>query len=1001
MFFALLLQVPLATIPGEVCDLAPDPFGPSGAGFYATTEGEIGRFDPAGQLTQILPAGSFPAALRATYPAPSGDLIVLDELGDLYRLPQATGPATLYYDDLFLVQEPTDLVVDDAGVALLACRTISTGTFAVAHVSPDGQEWAYLDVANQPLALSPDSSGVDYVMSDGQGFLQAFEELHEAPRTTVLTSATGFATATLDGDLAVEEDGDVWFIAGNQLRFLDRSTNITSLALTAPGPLRGVLIAPASSGLGHSVFYSGGAGGSTLWEGPACGPPVPAFTASFGPVPGRGAQRAFSGMNIFDLTTDLTGNLLLAGDLWGAEQAVRRLTIPGFQNSVIAGPADGISGRLEGAAVTPGGQIVAVTSAGVVHTVDEDPLGTVVSTTFNDPNNVIVRAKDLAIGRQGQVWIADWRAYQQGAIQHVDASGQLTTLHANLETRGLAPDPFGAKLLLTEWIGEGFEGRIQSLNVITAQTETLPSMGDLNISNGGVWADGDLLVDARGDTYVACEDEFSVLRHDREHDVKVRVSSGYLNRPAGLALAPASSPGTSATGWSLYVAERNFIWEVDDALPPGPSGLDPFAPAAGTLLGWTRPEHGSPADVIRDPASSDLLAVTDAGYLLRYSLGSVEPASVLRGPADGLPVALSSITATQDGRLAAVSRQGTVLRIDTWAGYAVSTLFTDPQNLVIDAVELVAEPSGDFLLLEADPTVFQGGRIWRLAGTSLSEVADTHHGQAGMLDPTSGELWVLERGRDGEGGEILRVDLSEAPVRAGHARSFPFRTFFGERGSGGLAMNAGGDAFVLEGATGRVWKLDRASGAVLPVGGQYSRPRSATVSVGRSGIAGPGGASLFVLDGPAIYEHGIEGTAPGLLTANLGLPRADLTAPARRVFPGFNSIRVEEPGSAGLTFAILSGFSGKLPGLPLDVNLLFPLNFDSMFQLSGSSVLPDFSGTLDGAGVSPATTGVQLPATIPISSTGLFLDLAWVALDITVPSLIGFRGATAQVYLGL
>ena len=798
----------------------------------------------------------------------------------------------------------------------------------------------------------------------------------------------------------MEADGDVWFIAGNQLRFLDRSTNITSLVLTAPGPLRGVLIAPASNGFGHSVFYSGGTGNSTLWEGPACDPPAPTFTSSFGPVPGRGTQRAFSGMNIFDLTVDLSGNLLLAGDLWGAEQAVRRLTIPGFQNSIIAGPADGISGKLEGAAVTPGGQIVAVTSDGVVHTVNEGPGGTVVSTTFTDPNNVIVRAKDLAIGRQGQVWIADWRGYQQGAIQRVDANGQITTLHTNLESRGLAPDPFSAELLLTEWIGEGFEGRVQSLNALTAQTETVPSMDELNISNGGVWADGDLLVDARGDTYVACEDEFSILRHDREHDVKVRVSSGYLNRPAGLALAPASDPAASATGWSLYVAERNFIWEIDDALPPGPGGLDPFAPPAGSLLGWARPEHGNPTDVIRDPASSDLLAVTDAGYLLRYPLGSVEPASVLRGPADGLPVSLTSITATPDGRLAAVSRQGTVLRIDTWAGYAVSTLFTDPQNLVVDATELVAESSGDLLLLEADPTILPGGRIWRLQGTSLVEIGDTHHGQAGALDPASEELWVLERGRDSEGGEILRVDFSEVPARAGHARTFPFRTFFGERGSGGLALNAEGDAFVLEGATGRVWKLDRATGAVDPVGGQYSRPRSATVSFGRGGIAGTEGASLFVLDGPAIYEHGIEGTTPSVSTPLLALPSADLTAPSRRVFPGFNSIRVEEPGSAGLTYAILAGFSGKLPGLPLDVNLLFPLNFDPMFQLSGSPVLPNFSGTLDGAGVSSPSTGVQLPATLPIATTGLFLDLAWVALDITVPSLIGYRGATTQIYLG-
>lgn len=1002
MTLALLLQIPLATIPGEISDLAPDPIGPGGAGFYTTTQGEVGRFDPSGLVTPILAAGSLPAELRAAYPTPTGDLLILDQFGDLHSLPGTTGPAALVYDDQFLTQLPTDLVVDDAGVAMVSCRTISPGTFAVVHVSPDGEDWAYLHIEDEPVALAPDSTGTSFVMSDGQGFFQSLDKPNGASRTIAIAPTSGFSSAAFDGDIAVENDGDFWFVAGNQLRFFDRSTGLTSTEVTSPDLLRGVVIAPAPGG-GHAVFYAGGSGTSTLWRGPASDPPAPVFAQSLGPVPSRGTMRTFSGLNIFDMTVDPSGNLLIGGDNFGAIEEVRRVTIPDFTTTTVAGPADGINNRLEGVAVARDGRILAVDSSGVVFSIEETAGNPIVTTPFVDPTNAIVRAKDLALGRQGQMWIPDITAFRQGAIRRIDPSGQVDTPLLTLESRGVASDPFTGQLISTEWVNSGFNGRLVSLDIPTGQVSVNATMDDLNISNGEVWADGDLLVDARGDIYVSCEDEFSILRYDREHDVRVRVSSGYLNRPSGLALAAASQPQSSATGWSLYVATRNFIFEVDDALPPAPSDLDPFAPPVGALLGWARPEHGEPVDVVADPVSTDLLAITDAGFLLRFEQGSEQPGSVLRGPADGLPPTLTALTATPDGRLAAASAQGTIFVFDTFAGFAVSTDFTDPLNQLFDVSGLEPGPSGELIVIESDPTTDEGGRLWQLQGGTLTPLGDTHHGIDGRIDPLSGqELWVLERGRDGEGGEILRVDLSRSLPVSGHLRTDPFRTFFGDRNAGDLALNAEGDAFVIEGATGRIHRIDRATGSIEMIAGQYDSPRGATIAFSpRGGLDGTGGASLFVADGPVIYEHGIQGGVPGSMPPGTTPIATDLTTPARRVFPGFNRVQINAPGSAGLTYAIFAGLSGKLPGLPLAPDETLPLNFDPLFQLGGSSLFPDFFGVLDGGGNSPPEVGIDLPPSLAIASTGFFLDLTWIALDLGVPSLIGFRGGTTQLYLGL
>ena len=996
---ALLLQVPVATVPGEVVDLTAEPIGHL---VYATADGEVGRVDATGTVTLVSAAGSIASTLRGIHPTPAGDLLALDDPGNLFRLPSGAGPAELVYQDQFIVQFPTDLIVDASGVALIACKTISNNTYAVARVSPDGQEWAYWMVDHVPVGLAADEQG-SVLFTDAAGFLQRLGEAHGAPATTALTATGGFFPATLDGDVVVEADGDAWFSAGASLVFYDAGTGLASTVQTAPSTIRGVAIAPDSSGAGHAVWYASGSTPTTIWEGPACDAPAAPFPATFGPVPDRGVLRYLNGgLNAFDMTADGQGDLLLSGDLWGANQQVRRVAVPEFTWATIAGPAEGIAGKVEGVQVGPDGAIYAGTLTGVVQRIDESGVAPVVETVFADPLDEVVRIKDMALGRSGQLYLADRSAYKQGAVHAVSPTGTLTTLAQTQESRGVAADPFAPRLLSTEWNSEGFTGVTHEIDVLQGGKTPLPGFDGLNMSNGEVWADGDLFVDARGDVYVTVEDDFSVLRYDREHQVLVRIAAGYLNRPAGLAIAPAVDPASSATGFSLYVAEWNRIWEVPDAPPPAPAWLDPTAPPAGELLGWVPPELGLPTDLIADPGSDDLLAVTDLGNLVRIPFAGGK-GTLVAGNADGLSTDLSCLGAASSGILVTASRAGSVYRIDPAQGHAVVQVFADPSNLLVDVASLEVLVDGSILLLEPDPTAASGGRVWRLAQGSLQPLADTHHGQVGRIDPASGELWVLERGRVGEGGELLRIDLESTPARAGHQRLEPYQSFGIQPGLAGLAFDAAGNAYVAEGPEGRIHLLDRASGAAQTIAGNYDRPSALVVSTGRVGIAGAQGASLFVLHDHAVFEHGVDGAAPPTVPVDLGLPGPDLTAPARRVLPGFNAVRIDAPNAANLVHLVLAGLSGKEPGLPVFLPsglAVLPLNYDPLFGFAGGAVLPGFLGALDGNGVSDPALGVNLPSGTSLASLGLFLDLAWVAIDVGIPELIGFVGGTAQVYLG-
>ncbi len=995
---SLLLQVSVP-LPGQVVDLAVEPGQHL---VYATAEGEVGRLDAFGTATVLTSAGSFVEELRAVAVRPDGDLSVLDDSGDLHRIPVAGGTPQLFYDDRFLIIEPTDLLVDADGIHLIACRTISANTRSVAHVSLDGASWSYLHVMNQPLGLAADPFG-GVLYSDADGFVQRLTGAEGLFVSAPEFAQAGFSSSAFDGDLAVEDDGDVWVAAGTELRSVDRGSGVATLQVAAAATVRACAIAPGSAG-GQSVWFTEGAGPTTLRELSIADVPALTHPLSFGPVPDRGIARFSSGFNIFDLEALPDGNLAIAGDIFGSNQGVRRVTLPDFQWSEIAGPAQGFDGRVEGLAVEPDGALLALQNDGVLRRVIEGA-PTVVETVFSDPLDEIGRGKDLALGRGGQLWVSDFLNYASSRVLEILPGGAVQTVTPTPGTISLSAYPFGGDLIYSEWNKVGFDGEVLRLDPLLPVPTPLGGFSHVNWSNDGDWGDGDLVVDALGQVYTCAEDEFSVKRWDPDTGMVVRIGAGYLNRPSGLAIAPSVDPA-SVTGWSLYIAERNNIWELPGTPPPMGELLDVDAPPIGAPVGFVPLQYGYPTAFAYRAPLNDFLLVTDAGWIvgLPSAGGSAYP---LVGPGSGIPTNLVGIAVNTAGDWLVADESGTVTLVLPNAGFAASTLFSDPFAELDAVIDLGQSPSGDLLLLADEDPNDAKAMLHRVSGGVLSRLGETSRGLALARDPLSGDLFAAERGRPGEGGELLRVELGGATPLASHwlNPSGYSPVWHGEQG-GGLAFDGDGNPFIASSADFRVHAFDRATGTHTLIAGQLTAPRDLTVAAGRPGIAGIQGASLFVLDGSAVFEVGIDGPVPFFSSPPLGAEPEPLRTVAQRTPGAANEVHLGSAREAGRPYWILPGASGKEPGIPLSIigdpvdDRILPLNSSGLWNAVNSPTFPNFSGVLDGAGQAPLPISVVLPDAPVLAGLDVFCDLAWFTLDFASPNFVGTVGNTAQIYLG-
>lgn len=994
-------------LPGRVVDLTRDA---QGLLTYATEEGELGQL--LGGAAQALPGvGPFAEELVAVHAGPTGDWWVLDALGDLHRVPAAGGAAAQIYDDLYLINQPTDLLVDTAGDALIAGRTISSGTRAVMRVSTDGERWMYYTTDIAPLGLAVEVNGTSIAVTTTSGGLLELWDEDGIPRFSEFATGAAGHVEDLDGDLACGTDGTRWWSAGNEVWKLASGSSVPQLELDAGAPVRALSLANSSSGSGTSLYYATDLGTSSeIHELGVSTAATPLLASSFGEVPGRGIFRLFhSSMNAFCLTSDANGDLLLGGDEWGADAEVRRIDLPELTTQRLTSPSDGVGLRVEGLVLQPDGSALILERSGQVSRLDLSSGTPQVAPVWTESGDPIVTAKGLAAGRQGQLWVAQRTAFDSGSVQALQADGSTVVLAATEDSRGLAAHPFGPELLSSTWKDAGFNGTVGSLDPDMPSgnpPEVLPGFGEVNYSNGANWGDGDVLVDAAGRIYTLSEDDFSVYRYDPFAQGKARLGSGYLNRPAGLAIAPSLPDSNSTTGFSLFVTEWNRLWEIPGVPPAAPRLLDPQAPRAGSLRGFSHPDWGVPVALAHDSQGA-LHGITESGHLLRFDGHSL--ATLLAGPLQGLPTGWVSLDIDASDRFVGVLADGRIVRVDSATAFGTEVLFDDPDDQLSAVIAGGLQDSSEpytLTLLEAAGAGEARARLWQLSLEvgSPTPLADTARGRALARSVGHGAWLVLEAGRLGERGGLLAVD--ETLGRSGHLRGVQSEEGdwrFDQVRGGGLACAPDGRVWCAEGGQGRVWRLDPNTDERVLFAGNYDAPGAMHLAPGTPGTAGPRGDSLFLVDGFAVFEHGVDAD----LDAQVALPfPAEFTAPARPTLGSFVELAIQAPEHANRAYIAFAGTSGKEPGF--DLVLLgnpfetrsVPLNFDSLWGQQLGAPFSGFLGVLDAQGQGSQPIGIDLPNDPFLASLGVFADLVWLPLDPLSPSAIADVGGSCQIHLG-
>jgi len=1004
----------LTTVPGTVNDLAVDS---SGDLLYCTDQGSVGTITTAGVVTELANSvtGPFSNSLRGVVENGSGEIAVLDSGGDIYELTGGLTPANLIYDDLYMIGGTTDFIVDTNGNYVIASRTPSSGVRGINWVNSNGNRWAYFLVKFSPVALAADPIGTGLVMADdsGSGLLHRIETGDASHPTTLMDGVTsfGFSENDFDGDIALETDGSAWIVGDGEVYRHDRGTGLTSAQATGLAQLRGVTIAASSGGVpspsGWSLYLAEGSFPTAIREIGNVGAPASTVAGDLGTVPNRGNQLLFfTGQTVHDMAVDLNGDLLVGGDVFGASFKVMRVSLPSLAISTIANQADGISARIEGIQVDRDGVIYALGANGKIFRIVESPFS--VTTVFEDTSNDITVGKDLAIDRDGSFYVADRASFGSGAVQWIDPNGVLTTLSNTIESRGVIADPFTANIIASEWNGTGFEGTIGLVDTTTGVITDFPNLSQLNYSNDSIWGDGDIVQDVEGNIYTISEDDWSLYRYDRNAQKKFRIGSSYLNNPSGLAIAKSTNPVGGQTGWSLYVAEYNFLYEFENVPAPAPRLLDRAAPPVGPIVGFLPGTAGIARAVAPRVGANELLTTTSDSKLFRTNMATGATIQVA-GPIKGLAGDLVDIDMTPAGHALIANRGGTIFRVNPATGYTVSTIFTDPGGDLNDVRAIAFDGQADVLILDRPPGEV-GGRLFRLSAGVLEFLCHTNRGQGMAIDPLTGDVFITERGSaiDGGGG-ILRVDTFQSPATAGHYSGDSFYLFDIGEFDGDIAFDDVGNFYVSTQNNGRIVRVDRATGTRSVVAGNYENQAALTLGPGRPGKTGPLGTSLFVLDQGSLFEVAVDElpatppASPPALAPPVDLAVAGQIVPGATIF-----VSIDAPSEAFRPYIIFPSTQGKVPGFPMalfgdlsDTRIL-PNNFDLPVWnlIDVGAIFPGFFGTLDATGKTTGTVGLKVPNDPSLLLLDVFVDLTWISYDFVSPNGIAQVGGTAQIYIG-
>jgi hypothetical protein len=711
------------TLPGTVRDLARDVAGR----ILYCSEREVGRI-AVGSRPEVLATGaSFPNDLRAVA-ASGADVVVVDVLGHVRKLPGGAAPPTLVYLDQYLVIDPTDLIVDARGSFLIASSTPTSGTRAIDWIAGDGIDWGYYRVGHQPLALAHDPLTGGILMSDATGFgtLRLVEPDDPIRPLTLLDATTrpGTGAAQSDGDLAATAGGDVYWIGGGNLWLHQRATGTTTLRASGFEQLRGVVIAAASPWLGHgrpwSVYVADGAFPTRIHEVEAAAAPADLVATDQGDPPGKGRRVPVAfGAQCLDLTLGPSGSLMLGGTTYVSGEFLKRITTTGTPSiQTVATSANGLVGPIEGVVVAPDRSIYTLAHDGTIQHVTTSPL--TVTTIFTDPNDVVVSGKDLALDLDGSFYVATRDTSRLGRIFKV-TGGTAVQLVQTEETRGLAARPQGG-MYFSQWRFHGFAGTVDLLRfpAIGPDVDTLPGFAALNYSNDALRGDGEVVVDVEGNVYTISEDDWSLVRYHADLGGIHRIGGGYLGHPSGLAIAVSTDASGSSTGWSLYVAESLDLWEHPGCPPPAAPWVDASLGLTvdRSVAGAPHPRYGEPSALAPAPHPDGLLIGTGSGWLLTLDTrtGDVQPVA---GPEHGLRGELVAIGTSSDGRRTLVANSDGQA-FELFLGTRPSVLDAAPAPAAALLARARSEPQRSVRLSDGSTGrtrhfALDGWAVWRVA----------------------------------------------------------------------------------------------------------------------------------------------------------------------------------------------------------------------------------------------------------------------------------------------
>lgn len=1004
----------VTTLPGECWDLTASSQGDL---LFVTNLGVYGRLTTNGATTVVdtLTNGGtppLPLQLRAVSEGTNGDVFVMYDDGWIYRSPGGSAQLVEHYNDVWMILDATDMVMDQDGNFLIASRTPSNGQRGLNWVSADGLRWAYYAVEDQPIGLAADPVTGNVFMTDqsANGTLRQID-VGDPSHDTSIVNQTPWFFSTMDGDIVVQQDGDAFILSGGSVWEYDRTTGQTSVFAQLTGQLSALAIASSSgsvpSASGYSLYVAEGANPATIKEIGNVDAPA-SDTASFlGAPPGQGEYVTFYGpLTAMDLNVDRDGEILVSGDRWGANFAVRRFDRASGTVSLIANEAQGISGKVEGISVDQDGTIWGVTSQGNVHAIRENPLS--VSDVYIDNADVITQGKDISLGRDGTIYIADRECFGCGEVRTIDPiTGQTAQLTPVNECKSVSVDAFNSQLLVSEWNGTGFNGTVNECDPLTGQMTPLPGFEFINYSNEAVRGDGDALMDVFGRIYTCSYDDWRVTRWDPTTNRYSIVGSMYLRVVVGLAISGSRPGTTSGTGWSLYVSDNDNLWEIPNVVPPTPQRVDPDAPGIGDLLGFLDGRMARPRAMIADPAGGGLLITTKGGEVVRMDTATGQT-TLLADSSNGLTGDLTAIAARPDGKILVAAIDGRIWRLDPQNAWSVSVEYTgagfnDVRGMTVDA-------ANGIVLIDRITPSSEASRVVRLDTSGADVLTYSARGARPAIDPLTAEVWVSQRGTSREtGGQILRIDQSLNLARVGNYHPGEYRAFGVGEYDGGLTFSQAGDVYVCAGREGRVYETDRSTGVSTILAGNYEDPVAVALASGRSGIAGQQGTSAFVLDGWVVWETGVDGLPAGPApSSNPGLgDDPDMWLTGLAGVGTSHQIRILEPAEASQLYLILPTFFGKEPGFPLF--LLEPgdprtiaNNFHPWWNLVVTgSAFQDFLSILDPFGRNPQTTGVQLPPSASILTAEQFVDFAWISLQPGNPQPVDYVGGNTQIYLGL